>query len=186
MHFAEFLRCSSNFRPLPTWLDSGDHFSPSGHFSPSIMSSKIFLSRGSTPDAVPGGDEDHAMNGGAAAAAAADVAPDAAADSTSTPAKQSAKAGKKKKTKTTPVKEAAVLADLASSASGKSPDRQQQHQLPMFLSSKSINITCAVFCGTYFFRPHLERLEYGRSTHTHIFSTLHPRPNRDVSHDIPM
>ena len=107
------------------------------------MSSKIFLSRGSTPDAAPGCDEDHAMNGGAAAAAAAaaDVAPDAAADSTSTPAKQTAKAGKKKKAKTTPVKEAAVLADLASSTSDKSPDRQQQHQLPMFLSSKSINIT---------------------------------------------
>ena len=105
------------------------------------MSNKIFLSRGSTPDAAPGCDEDHAMNGGAAAAAAAaDVAPDAAADSTSTPAKQTAKAGKKKKVKTTPVKEAAVLADLASSASGKSPDRQQQHQLPMFLSSKSVDI----------------------------------------------
>ena len=117
------------------------------------MSSKIFLSRGSTPDAAPGADEDHAMNGGAAAAAAADVAPDAAADSTSTPAKSTAKAGKKKKAKTTPVKEAAVLADLASSASDMSPDRQQQHQLPMFLSSKSVDIAwhvCAVFCGHIF------------------------------------
>lgn len=75
---------------------------------------------------------------GLIAAAAASVPPAAAAaasaDSTSTPgATKASKAGKKKKAKAIPVKEVDALADLASSASDKSPARQQ-HQLPMFLS----------------------------------------------------
>jgi hypothetical protein len=116
------------------------------------MSSKLLLSRerasddeaasrGASPGPAPASEEGKAMIGLIAAAAAS--AP-AAADSTSTPVtKATAKAGKKK-AKDPPVKEAAALADLASSPSGKSPARQQQHQLPMFLSSKSVLVTCRV------------------------------------------
>lgn len=108
------------------------------------MSSKLLNQRASEDEASRGAspvtassDEDSRAMIGLIAAAAASVPPAAAAasaDSTSTPPTKATKAGKKKKAKATPVKEAAVLADLASSASGKSPARQQQHQLPMFLS----------------------------------------------------
>ena len=119
------------------------------------MSSKLLNQRASEDEASRGAspvtassDEDSRAMIGLIAAAAASVPPAvvaSSADATSTPPTKATKAGKKKKAKATPVKEAAALADLASSASGKSPARQQ-HQLPMFLSSKSILVnTCAVF-----------------------------------------
>lgn len=121
------------------------------------MSSKLLNQRASEDEASRGAspvtesDEESRAMIGLIAAAAASVPPAAAAaasaDSTSTPgATKASKAGKKKKAKAIPVKEVDALADLASSASDKSPARQQ-HQLPMFLSSKSIlvNTCCAMF-----------------------------------------
>lgn len=133
------------------------------------MSSKLLNQRASEDEASRGpspstasSDEDSRAMIGLIAAAAASAPPAAAAaapaDSTSTPPTK-AKAGKKKKAKAAPAQEAAALADLASSASGKSPARQQ-HQLPMFLSSKSILvICCAMFSPGWhileiYFRPH--------------------------------
>jgi len=118
------------------------------------MSSKLLNQRASEDEASRGAspvtesDEESRAMIGLIAAAAASVPPAAAAsDSISTPgATKASKAGKKKKAKAIPVKEVDALADLASSASDKSPARQQ-HQLPMFLSSKSIlvNTCCAMF-----------------------------------------
>ena len=162
------------------------------------MSSKLLNQRASEDEASRGASpatassEDSRAMIGLIAAAAASVPPAAAAsaDSTSTPPTKATKAGKKKKAKATPVKEAAALADLASSDSGKSPAARQQHQLPMFLSSKSILVnTCCVLAWHIFIlvRPHLKPVVEYTSYPPSPNQTIHLcdlPPYRDVSHDI--
>ena len=162
------------------------------------MSSKLLNQRASEDEASRGASpatassEDSRAMIGLIAAAAASVPPAAAAsaDSTSTPPTKATKAGKKKKAKATPVKEAAALADLASD-SGKSPAARQQHQLPMFLSSKSILVNQHMLCSRL---AHILGLISNHVVEqniqlTHPLSTKQIHlydlpPYRDVSHDI--
>ena len=154
----------SRSQPKPHVLPSAFSFRGRSTMSSKLLNQRASedeASRGASP-ATASSEDSRAMIGLIAAAAAsvppAAVAAAASADSTSTSPTKATKAGKKKKAKATPVKEAAALADLASSDSGKSPAARQQHQLPMFLSSKSIlvNTCCVLAWHIFIFRPHLK------------------------------